>query len=193
MQYQTIILVDGENLSIRYKSMLESGRVPAEDNIHIPDCFVWNSSIADVHGNKDIVRIGYYTTVVGGDDVQTHVKETIARAPFSYTSLSGGEWSGTLVPYVYKKAKNGAKTKSVDINLTIDALRYAYGGPIDQIILVTGDGDYIPLLREIMARGKMVQVWALSAGLNPEINHHVDDLIILDDIFFIENHDEVET
>jgi uncharacterized LabA/DUF88 family protein len=184
MQYQSIVLVDGENLVIRYQSMCLAGRIPREDNHFVEDCFAWNSNITRVHGLKDIVRVAYYTTVVGDDVRLKSVSDQISEAPFRFDTLAGLQWKGTLVPYVYKKGSKSAKTKSVDINLTIDALRYAYGASIDQIVLVSGDGDYIPLLREIMSRGKMVQVWALSDGLHPEIKHHVDDLTILDEMLF---------
>jgi uncharacterized protein (TIGR00288 family) len=145
---------------------------------------VWNRNAITPHGPRDVVRVAYYTTVVGDEDRIQSVKGEICKAQYASTTISGHGLTGSLVPYVFKKQRTGAKTKSVDINLTIDTLRYAYGTSIEQVVLVTGDGDYIPLLREVMARGKMIQVWALSSGLNPEVRHNVDDLIILDDIFF---------
>lgn len=184
MQYKTIILIDGENIVFRYQEMLKEGRKPRKGIIHINNCFVWHHDLLNIFYSKDIVRVAYYTTVVGDDKRIDQVKGQISDSVFHFKTLSGAEWSGTLVPYVYKKSKNGTKTKSVDINLTIDALRYAYGDSIDQIVLISGDGDYIPLLREIMARGKMVQAMSLSNGVNKEIKFNVDDLLIIDDYLF---------
>jgi uncharacterized LabA/DUF88 family protein len=184
MQYKSIILVDGENLVMRYQELLKLGRTPIDGVIHVEDTFVWHPHILASMGGKDIVRIAYYTTIVGDDKKLEETKELISSSEFEGTLLNGSDWCGTLVPHVYKKGKKGAKTKSVDINLTIDALRYAYGDSIEQIVLMSGDGDYIPLLREIMARGKMVQALAFSSGLNKEIKYNVDDLMIIDDQLF---------
>ncbi|MCG8038560.1 MAG: NYN domain-containing protein [Candidatus Thiodiazotropha taylori] len=184
MQYKSVLLIDGENLVFRYQEMLKEGKLPLKDTIHIENCFVWNSSFLDIFEFNDIIRVAYYTTVVGDEDKVTEVKEKISQSEYHFVTLAEQNWVGTLVPYVYKKNKNGMKTKSVDINLTIDALRYAYGDSVDQIIIMSGDGDYIPVLREIMGRGKMVQAIALSNGLNPEIKYNVDDLIIIDDYIF---------
>jgi len=184
MQYKSIVLVDGENIVMRYQEMIKQGKVPKENVVHIKDTFVWHPHLLNIFGGKDLVRIGYYTTVVGDYEQLEHVKDVISEAEHEGTLANGDDWYATLVPHVYKKSKKGTKTKSVDINLTIDALRYAYGESIDQIVIISGDGDYIPLLREIMARGKMVQALALSSGLNKQIKHHVDDFALLDDCFF---------
>jgi uncharacterized LabA/DUF88 family protein len=187
MQYKTIVLVDGENLVLRYKEMLGAGRTPCEGVNYIEDAFVWHSGLRKIFGRMDIVRIGYYTTVVGDDKRLEETKKLISESRYQFSRLNGADADGTLVPYVYKKSRKGAKTKSVDINLTIDALRYAYGEAIDQIVLVSGDGDYVPLLREIMSRGKMVKAYALSSGLNKEIKYNVDELLIIDNLYFQNN------
>ncbi|QLI80767.1 NYN domain-containing protein [Chitinibacter fontanus] len=187
MQYKTIVLVDGENLVQRYQSLVQAGRVPIKTVDHERDCFVWQKDILNEHGNNDVVRVSYYTTVVGDDNKIYEIKRKISESIFEFTTISSQEWSGTLVPYVFKKEKQNSKSKSVDINLTIDALKYAYGTSIDKVVIMSGDGDYIPLLREVMSRGKMVQVYAFSDGLNKEIFCNVDDLFLLDDLFFEPN------
>lgn len=184
MQYKSIVLVDGENLVLRYQQMLKEGCQPKEGVLHIKDTFVWHPDLINIFGGRDLVRIGYYTTIVGDDSKLEKIKERISEAEYECELLNGKPWFGNLVPYVYKKSRKGTKTKSVDINLTIDALRYAYGDSIDQILLISGDGDYIPLLREVMARGKMVQALALSSGLNTQIKYNVDDFALLDDELF---------
>ena len=66
MQYKTIILVDGENLVMRYQRMLSDGNKPLKGVLHESDCFVWHPRIFKDY-KVDIVRVGYYTTVVGDD------------------------------------------------------------------------------------------------------------------------------
>lgn len=168
---------------MRYQRMLSDGNKPLKGVLHESDCFVWHPRIFENY-KVDIVRVGYYTTVVGDDAKLNTIEQKISEAPYNFVTLTEQSWEGTLVPHVFKKSMKEAKTKSVDINLTIDALRYAYGNSIDQVVLITGDGDYIPLLREVMAQGKMVQVMALSNGLNKYLKYNADDLTIIDGCFF---------
>ncbi|MEX2030704.1 MAG: NYN domain-containing protein [Anaerolineales bacterium] len=48
--------------------------------------------------------------------------------------------------------------KGVDVALAIEALQAALSGTIDLAILVTGDGDFVPLARALMRRGVRVGV-----------------------------------
>jgi uncharacterized protein (TIGR00288 family) len=86
---------------------------------------------------------------------------------------------------VFKKLRSSQKTRNVDINLTIDVMRFAYSDAVDTIHLVSGDGDYLPLIQDVMRRGKEVVVSALSSGLNPKLVDTPDLFISLDSYFFI--------
>lgn len=93
-----------------------------------------------------------------------------------------GRGSGRLCPHVLKKEKNSQKTKSVDINITTDTLRHTYNDSLDTLFLLSGDGNYIPLIQEVMRQGKRVAVGAFSNGLNQTLLHIADgflDLILL--------------
>ena len=63
-------------------------------------------------------------------------------------------------------------------------MRFAHNPGIDHIVLVSGDGDYLPLLAEVMRLGKQVYVAALSSGLNGALRHSVDEFLNLDEVFF---------
>jgi uncharacterized LabA/DUF88 family protein len=52
------------------------------------------------------------------------------------------------------------------------------------VYLVTGAGDYIPLIEEVMRNGKQVYLAALSEGLNKALPNSVDKFYNLDDAFF---------
>ncbi len=92
--------------------------------------------------------------------------------------------SGTLNPHIFKKENRSQKTKSVDINITIDALRHTYNNSVDGIYLFSGDGDYLPLIKEIMRQGKQVTIGVFSKGFNSVLQYECDDFINLDQIFF---------
>ncbi len=63
-------------------------------------------------------------------------------------------------------------------------MRYAFTDAVDRVYLATGDGDFIPLISEVMRRGKQVELLAFSSGLSPLLRSRVDRLHIIDDIFF---------
>jgi len=55
---------------------------------------------------------------------------------------------------------------------------------VDALYLLSGDGDFVPLIREVMRRGKQVYVMALSDGLNPELQVTADGFELLDSKIF---------
>jgi uncharacterized LabA/DUF88 family protein len=180
---KTVVFVDGENLVLRYQEMLASGHVPRKCVRHVPDCFVWSPKIFETTG-IDLIRINYYTHVVGDDAKVADVVEHIADTPFSTTA--GGEFSRThLIPRVHKKPKQSQKTKVVDVDITMDIMRAALTMPIDVMILLSGDGDYVPLIREVArSTSKQVFVGAFSSGLADQLMSCAEDFFRLDEDFF---------
>ena len=85
---------------------------------------------------------------------------------------------GTLNPHVFKKKRQG--TKSVDINICVDATRHVSQSGLVTVVLVTGDGDYLPLIQELMRRGVDVEVQALSDGCHSELKYVPDSFRDLD-------------
>lgn len=64
-------------------------------------------------------------------------------------------WFGTGTEGSPRTAK-----ANMDIELAVEALTQS--GGLDQYLLVTGDGDFIPLIRALQAQGKRVEVLALQ-------------------------------
>ena len=183
MADKTIILIDGENLLLRYNDMCASGATPKSNVIHKPDAFVWKPDITE----KDLyqlIRVSYYTTYVGDDAAIDALSSEIASLQYKYNSGQGIRGEGTVNPHVYKKSKKSAKTKSVDINISIDALRHTYNGSIEKLLLVSGDGDYLPLIQEVMRQGITVRIGAFSNGCHPALKFVPDDFLNLDELFF---------
>lgn len=179
--------IDGENLVARFQTMVAKGHVPNGWHVHIPDVFIWHHEITDISLFR-ISRLSYYQTVVGDEDKLNHVREQIRATKYYYhedlKDQGHIEPYGRLSPRIFKKASKGVKTKSVDINLTVDALRHANQPKWDVIWIFSGDGDYLPLVEEISRLGKQVWLSAFSSGLNPRLKHAADDFFSLDDVFF---------
>ena len=56
-------------------------------------------------------------------------------------------------PKYLPMAQNGQGEKGVDVALAVDALQVGLDGKIDVAVLVTGDGDLVPLVRALMKHG----------------------------------------
>lgn len=184
MARRTMIFIDGENITQRYQHMLDEGRTPRSHVVHVKDAFVWVGQITAEPHLHELIRCGYYTTHVGDPDSLHDLSIQLAKIRYDYSTEQIYCGTGYVVPYVFKKAKQIQKSASVDINITIDMLRCTYINAVDDVWLLSGDGDYIPLIREVMRQGKSMFVGAFSSGLNKEIPTIVDEFRDLDSVFF---------
>lgn len=64
-------------------------------------------------------------------------------------------------------------------------MRSARNGAAKEIMLLSGDGDFVSLVHELMHMGVNVQVHAFSSGLNPAMETSGDAFRLLDDVFFL--------
>lgn len=179
----SIAFIDGENLVFRYQALLDAGGVPRKDVVHIKDTFVWSPRVTK-WCMMNLRRVYYYMSAIGDDVALTKIKETIASTKFRYDYTDDAEGHGQLVPVIFKKPAKSYKTRQVDIQITIDMMRFAHNDAIDALYLVSGDGDYLPLMREVMRYGKEVYVAALSSGMSRELRFSADDFQELDSYFF---------
>ena len=75
----------------------------------------------------------------------------------------------------------GAKKADWDVGLAIDAVRMA--NSLDVIILVTGDGDFLPLLEYLKwGLGKQVEVAAFSKTTSAHLKEAADYFTAVEDI-----------
>lgn len=66
----------------------------------------------------------------------------------------------------------GAKKGDWDVGLAMDAVRLA--DRIDVAVIVSGDGDYIPLVEYLQNRGVMVEAFAFSESTSSRLRESVD-------------------
>jgi hypothetical protein len=59
-----------------------------------------------------------------------------------------------------------------DLEIAIDALRTAPS--VDVLVLVTGDGDFVPLVRQLKMMGKRVEVIAFTKSSAPDLREAAD-------------------
>ncbi|MFT3709209.1 MAG: NYN domain-containing protein [Archangium sp.] len=173
-----MMFVDGENFSINGRKFLESkGIVMPEANSNwIPDVFLWHPLYAngrqrlppfDSHALDHMaVRSHFYTSRAGDEPLRQATREQI--------------WTHDFQPEVFRRDKNG-KSKGVDIALARDLLVHAFEGHFETAVLVAGDADYIPLVREVKRRGRRVILafFASSAALSPLLKTEADSFVDL--------------
>jgi uncharacterized LabA/DUF88 family protein len=73
----------------------------------------------------------------------------------------------------------GAKKADWDVGIVIDAIRTAPG--VDVIVLVSGDGDFIPLVEYLKNFGKRVEVVAFGRTTSGKLKESADEFIDLDE------------
>ncbi|KKU03697.1 MAG: hypothetical protein UX07_C0055G0005 [Parcubacteria group bacterium GW2011_GWA2_45_30] len=71
----------------------------------------------------------------------------------------------------------GAKKGDWDVGMTVDAVRTA--DIVDTIVIVSGDGDFIPLLEYLKGRGRRVEVMAFGRSASQKLKEAADDFIDL--------------
>lgn len=183
---KVIAFVDGENLVFAYQSMLKMGKAPKLGVIHEKDCFVWHDEMT-LGKLMDLLRVNYYTSVVGDDVKVNEIATRISGTEFRCSEVSLRHITGRakLIPRIHKKPSQSRKTKVVDVDITMDVMRAALTMPVDGIFLLSGDGDYLPLVREVArATSKQVYVGAFSDGLADALKHCAEEFIDLDPFFF---------
>lgn len=75
----------------------------------------------------------------------------------------------------------GMKKADWDVGMAVDAVRMA--DFLDVIILVTGDGDFIPLVEYLKwGKGREVEVAAFSRSTNAKLKEVADEFIALEEL-----------
>jgi len=101
-----------------------------------------------------------------------------------YKALS--KKSGYVIKASFDKiASSGAIEKKVDIKIAIDIISLAYENAYDTAVLVSGDGDFVPVVKKVKELDKDVEIWAfryslanaLKKELGPENIYYIDDIL----------------
>ena len=94
--------------------------------------------------------------------------------------------SGYVIKASFDKiASSGAIEKKVDINIAVDIISFAYEDIYDTAVLVSGDGDFVPIVKKVKEMGKNVEIWAFRYSLanalrdicRPINIHYLDDIL----------------
>jgi uncharacterized LabA/DUF88 family protein len=183
-QYQRVmVFIDGENLTLRFKEMLKGGSIANTEVIHKEDTYAWSENSIQIEGLYEIIRASYYTYTIGPQEAAISLTSNEIKN-LKFNRHLGSQMHNKLHPVVFWKSQSSRKGKGVDIQLTVDALIHAFENNFDIFYLVSGDGDFAPLVKEIIRKGKQVYVAALSSGLNENLKYTADVFVSLDSAYF---------
>ena len=73
----------------------------------------------------------------------------------------------------------GLKKADWDVGIAVDAIKTA--GSADTIVLVSGDGDYVPLVDYLKNQGKRVEIMAFGKSTSSRLREVADEFIDLDE------------
>jgi uncharacterized LabA/DUF88 family protein len=178
-----MLFVDGENFAIRAKAVAAKNGLSLREGPHyLQDVFVWMPGLSATHVltqarkanqlEQFAVRAHYYTSLVGGDDKIIAVRRSIRALGFQ--------------PHVFKRAAKQKKSKGVDVTLTKDMLVNAFHNNYDAAVVISGDGDYVPVIEEVKRMGKTVYVAFFieqEAGFSEELRLCCDKVFKLSSKF----------
>ena len=73
----------------------------------------------------------------------------------------------------------GAKKADWDVGMAVDAIKIAH--KVDAIVIVTGDGDFIPLVEYVKSQGCQVEAISFGRSSSSKLREVVDDFIDMDE------------
>ena len=112
-----------------------------------------------VSGRKLIRAIAYVVTTETGEEKA--FLEALTKAGIEVKSKDLQIFPG------------GMKKADWDVGLAVDAIELSRN--LDSIVLVTGDGDFIPLVEHLKAQGQMVELIAFAKSASVKLQEKVHD------------------
>ncbi len=100
-----------------------------------------------------------------------------------YTDLKNK--SGYVIKASFDKiTSNNTIEKKIDIQIAIDVISLAYENAYDTAALVSGDGDFVPVIEKLLELKKKVELWAFKYSLANTLKEKLDqrNIYYIDDI-----------
>jgi len=176
-----MVFVDGENFAIRGAKVLSDAgfdpeKMSASAGGHFHrDVFLWMPGrhpreyfFPESHLvlRPRAIRAHYYTSRTGDAEALEATRLTLAELGFH--------------PEVFKRPHKCKKCKGVDITLAKDFLLHGFQGNYDVAVLVSGDGDFAPLVEEVKRFGRsVVLAFPGTEGLSPKLRAECDEFFDL--------------
>lgn len=145
------VLIDVQNMYHSAKNLYQA-RVNFRE--------ILNTAVA---GRKLIRAIGYVVTTETGEEKA--FLEALEKTGIEIRSKELQIFPG------------GMKKADWDVGLAVDA--FELSKKLDSIVLVTGDGDFIPLVEHLKSQGQQVEIIAFAKSASSKLQEIADDFVDL--------------
>jgi len=136
--------------------------------------------VKNLVGKRSLVWALAYVVKSDTSSLESHISKTTGKSEASF--FDALEKSGIRLRVKDLQIfSGGAKKADWDVGLAVDAIRMSSN--LDVIILVTGDGDFVPLVEYLKwGMGKIVEVAGFSKSASSKIKESADFFINIEDI-----------
>ncbi len=176
------IFIDGSNLLISAR----------EKNVHV-DFALLRDRLA---GSRNVVRAIYFGSERSEPtDEERVLHADVVRAGFELRLRPLKAWrfetraspAVERMEIIYRSGARredyyGYSEKGVDVSLVTEMLVGAWDGTYDVALLVSGDGDYATAVRELVRRGKRVEVFSFAHNTSRELKESCSRFVDLGEL-----------
>lgn len=90
-----------------------------------------------------------------------------------YEDLKKNSWYCIKTSFDKRTSKTAIE-KKIDVKIAIDIISFAYESAYDTAILVSGDGDFLPVIKKLKKLNKNIEIWAFRYSLANVIKDELD-------------------
>lgn len=118
---------------------------------------------------RPISNVRVYDMLKENDPIQKAVYEKLRAAKIRIVNPKG-------------HCLNSGKQMGVDVNLAVDVVSQAASSQCNTIVIVSGDGDFIPVISKVKETGKKIEFASWEECANKSLMDECDYFTFLDDL-----------
>lgn len=131
------------------------------------DDYKWtNEFLQELHcKRKFAVRLGRLSEGTARYELKQNVTKKLIHGEINISALSENDFRFTV------------EQKGVDMRIGVDIISMALKQQVQQIILISGDSDFVPAAKQARREGVDVILAPMGATIKPDLHEHIDGLI----------------
>lgn len=135
-------------------------------NMKKTDTYLWAQTFLTElrKARKFAVRLGTLSEITAGYALKKDVTKKLFAGTISFDEITENDFSITI------------EQKGVDMKLGIDIASLAYKQQVDQIILVSGDSDFVPAAKLARREGIDFVLDPMWAPIKENLSEHIDGI-----------------
>ena len=136
-------------------------------NFKETDLYIWMSEFIDQlkKQRKIAVRLGKLADSQAHYSLRTKAVRNLCDGRIQFSELTEKDFCIDI------------DQKGVDMKIGIDISSLAYKKQVDQIVLISGDSDFVPAAKLARREGIDFILDSMQANVKPELHEHIDGLI----------------